>query len=125
MDRLARYSARGLRQLRPRVRGPGGVFLLETKNLLGTITFEDGVLQARQFDDPDEVYKYTSLAARVRGQAAAVSERLRAETGRGVWVTGVVVIWGLFDQGVVEHEKVTYIAGDRLASWLRARADGS
>jgi len=100
------------------VRGPGGVFLLETKNLLGTITFEHGVLQARQFDDPDEVYKYTSLAARVRGQAAAVSERTRAETGRRPWVTGVVVIWGLFEQGVVEHEKVTYIGGDRLHEWL-------
>jgi hypothetical protein len=27
--------------------GPGGVFLLETKNLAGTISFEDGVLVAR------------------------------------------------------------------------------
>jgi hypothetical protein len=37
--------------------GPAGVFLLETKNLAGTVSFEDGVLVARQFDDPDDVYQ--------------------------------------------------------------------
>ena len=38
--------------------GPSGVFLLETKNLAGTISVEEGVLVARQFDDPDEVFRY-------------------------------------------------------------------
>jgi hypothetical protein len=104
------------------VRGPGGVFLLETKNLLGTITFEDGVLQARQFDDPDEIYRYTSLAARVRGQAYELSSRIRTETGRGAWVTGVVVIWGSFEQALIEHENVTYISGSKLAPWLEERS---
>lgn len=102
------------------VRGPRGVFLLETKNLAGTVSFEDGVLVARQFDDPDEVYRYTSLAQRVRGQASDVSARIRAETGRREWVTGVVVIWGHFPEGSATHDKVTYISGDRLASWLES-----
>jgi len=57
------------------LRGPGGVFLLETKNLAGTISFADGVLQACQFDDPDEIYRYTTLAARLRGQARELSAR--------------------------------------------------
>jgi len=101
-------------------RGPSGVFLLETKNLSGTITFEDGMLHARQFDDPDEVYRYRTLASRLRGQASELSARIRAETGRGAWVSAVVVIWGHFPPGLVEHENVTYIAGDRLAGWLAA-----
>jgi hypothetical protein len=104
------------------VRGPGGVFLLETKNLTGTITFEDGVLKARQFDDPDETYRYTTLASRVRGQAYELSTRIHAETGRRTWVNAVVVVWGAFDEDPIEHEKVTYIAGSRLAGWLDAQS---
>jgi hypothetical protein len=98
--------------------GPPGVFLLETKNPAGTITFEDGMLVARQVDDPDEVYRYKSLAPRLRGQAMELSARLRAETGRGAWVTAVAVIWGEFTPGRVEHENVVYIRGDELKDWL-------
>jgi hypothetical protein len=100
------------------VTGPPGVFLLETKSLAGTIAFENGVLVARQFDDPDEVYRYTSLAPRLRGQAKELSSRLREETGRGAWVTAVAVIWGHFPADVVEHENVVYIRGDKLVEWL-------
>jgi Nuclease-related domain len=100
------------------VTGPPGVFLLETKNLAGTLSVEEGVLVARQFDDPDEVYRYRTLASRLRGQAKDLSGRLHAETGRRYWVSATVVIWGHFPQGVVSHESVTYIHGDRLAAWL-------
>jgi hypothetical protein len=100
------------------LKGPLGVVLLETKNLAGTITFEEGVLVARQFDDPDEVYRYVSLAPRLRGQAKELSSRLLAETGRRTWVTAVAVIWGHFPAGRIEHEKVVYIRGDQLRDWL-------
>jgi hypothetical protein len=102
------------------VRGPRGAFLLETKNLSGTIALEDGMLTARQFDDPDEVYRYASLAGRVRGQAKELSARIRSETGRPAWVTAVVVIWGHFPEGLVELNNVTYIAGAKLSSWLES-----
>jgi hypothetical protein len=98
--------------------GPRGVFLLETKNLAGSISFEDGTLIARQADDPDEVFRYSTLAARIRGQATELSARIRAETGRRTWVNAVVVVWGSFLEGSFEHENVTYIDGDRLADWL-------
>lgn len=98
--------------------GPAGVFLLETKNLAGTISFEDGVLVARQFDDPDEVYRYRSLAPRLRGQAKELSARLRDQTGGRAWVNAVVVIWGHFPEKQVSHENVTYIHGARLVHWL-------
>jgi hypothetical protein len=100
------------------VTGPPGVFLLETKILSGTILFEDGVLVARQFDDPDEIYRYKTLAARLGWQASELSGRLRAETGRGVWVTTVVVIWGNFPTEPTTHGTVTYIRGDELTDWL-------
>jgi hypothetical protein len=103
------------------VTGPPGVFLLETKNLAGTITFEDGVLVARQFDDLDEIYRYRTLASRLRGQAKELSARLRRETGRRAWVTAVVVIWGHFPAGRVKHENVVYIAGEQIAPWLASR----
>jgi hypothetical protein len=102
------------------VSGPPGAFLLETKNLTGTITFEDGVLVSRQFDDPDEVYRYVTVAPRVRGQAREVSARIREETGRRTWVTSVVVVWGYFLETHVQHEDVHYIAGNRLRAWLES-----
>jgi hypothetical protein len=104
------------------VRGARGVFLLETKNLAGTISFEDGCLVARQFDDPDEVYQYRTLASRVRGQASELSARIGQENGRGPWVSAVVVVWGHFPEGQIEHERVTYIHGEKLAAWLETGA---
>lgn len=103
------------------VSGPLGVFLVETKFLDGTITLEDGVLTVRRFDDPDEVYALTTLAGRVRGQAADLSRRLQQDSGRGPWVAGVVCVWGRFQQDPVEHERVTYLHGNHLAEWLRSR----
>lgn len=98
--------------------GPPGIYLLETKNLAGTISIEEGVLVARQFDDPDEIYRYRSLAPRLRGQAKELSARLHDESGRRTWVNAVAVIWGHFPQGLVSYENVTYIHGDRLRGWL-------
>jgi Nuclease-related domain len=103
------------------VRGPGGVYLLETKNLFGTISVSEGVLQTQPFDDPDETFRYWRLSDRVKRQAAEASARIGAETGRRPWVNAVVVIWGVFDQGVVDGNRITYVAGDRLAAWLASR----
>jgi hypothetical protein len=100
------------------VKGPRGVFLLETKNLAGTISFEDGCLTARQFDDPDEVYRYRTLAGRVRGQAMELSTRIGQSTGRRPWVNAVVVVWGHFPEGHIERDKITYINGEKLADWI-------
>jgi hypothetical protein len=100
------------------VSGPSGVFLLETKAPSGTVTFENGLLVVRQRDDPDEIFRYTTLARRLRGQAVELSSQLRGATGGRQWVSAVVVIWGDFSVGTVEHENVTYIRGDLLVDWL-------
>jgi hypothetical protein len=75
-------------------------------------------LTARQLDDDDEVYRYTNLARRIRGQAVELSSRLYIDTGRRQWVSAVVVVWGEFSSGHVEHENVTYIRGDMLSEWM-------
>jgi hypothetical protein len=91
-------------------------------HLAGTVALENGVLCARQWDDPDEVYRYTRLAPRVRGQAKELSARIRDETGCRTWVEPVVVIWGDFSAGQVQHDGVTYLSGNRLREWLLAAA---
>jgi hypothetical protein len=47
-----------------------------------------------------------------------LSERIGRETGRSPWVNAVVVVWGHFPEGLVEHERVTYLSGEKLAAWI-------
>jgi hypothetical protein len=35
-------------------------------------------------------------------------------------VTGVIVVWGDFAE-IVDGDRVTFVPGDQLATWLRAR----
>jgi hypothetical protein len=104
------------------VEAPGGtVFLLETKNLGGTLTLEGGVLTQRFEDDPLRVRRLGWIASRVRGQAAALADT-RAVNGNRPWVQGVVVLWGDFGHRPLELDRVWYVRGDQLAAWLRSRA---
>jgi hypothetical protein len=103
------------------VSGPRGVFLLETKNLAGTITIENGVLTTRQFDDPESVFQNRYLAGRVIKGAVEISAQRGAANGRRPWVTPVVVIWGHFPERHVEAAGVTYISGELLRGWLETR----
>jgi hypothetical protein len=104
------------------VDAPGGAaFLLETKNLGGTLALEGGVLTQRFDDDPVHVRRLGWVASRVRGQAAALADT-RAANGSPSWVQGVVVLWGDFPHRSVELDRVWYVRGDELAAWLRSRA---
>jgi hypothetical protein len=100
--------------------GPAGVFLLETKNLGGIITVEHGVLCVRWHEDPSDGYENNRLAARVRGAAAMLAERLRAQ-GDGYWVQPLVVLWGAFDQRSIESDRVAWVRGKDLANVLAQR----
>lgn len=97
-DRFTKYS-----NIDHVVVGGAGVFVIESKNLSGVIK-------------PSRTH-----ARQVRSEAFAVSAHLKSFK-RGVpWVHGIVVYWGEFPQGVVEGDRMTYVAGERLADWLRAR----
>lgn len=95
----------------------GRRFVLETKTLQGRLTVEDGFLTSAQLDDPEQVYRHTTLRQVVLGRA----RHQYCERRRG-WVQAVVVIWGEFPQRCVEDGKLVFLHGDELASWLRMQA---
>jgi len=98
--------------------GPAGVFLLDSKSWTGRIALEDGVIVKRRPISPRSDYRDAQLPRRMRGAAASLHRRLEVATGISKYVAAVVVIWGAFDQGLVEDDQVVYISGDRIADWL-------
>jgi len=98
--------------------GPGGVFLLDSKALGGDVTVEDGVVRIRWLEDPDDGYECSGLSRRLRASAADLRRRLG---GAVRWVEPVVVIWGRFEQEVVEADGVAFVHGNQVAYWLAFR----
>jgi Nuclease-related domain len=100
--------------------GPSGVFLLESKNLSGTIQIDARGLTTVFGDAAIDSYTNGHLADWMRGSAARLKERIEDATHLRTWVSAVVVIWGEFPQGRYEHDRVTYVAGDSLREWLES-----
>lgn len=88
--------------------GPHCVFVIDSKNLRGTI---------RVGADGGRAGRLPFGGAASRGSAARLGERLEAETGVKVWVQAVVAVWGDFAT-VVERENVLYVPGAAIASEL-------
>jgi hypothetical protein len=99
--------------------GPGGVFLLETKNLQGEAVIDAGRLTIRRGDDERDSWTMTPpLGPRLRRDAYRLHEDLN-RIGRVRFVQGVVVLWCDFPARLVETDRVVYVHGDHLAAWLR------
>lgn len=98
------------------VAGPAGVFLLETKNLSGRISIEDGALTVRHGDDPLDSWVKPNFAKAVRGAAFGLQRELARFGVR--WVTPVVVLWGDFPDRLVEADGVIYVEGRGVQRWL-------
>jgi hypothetical protein len=98
--------------------GPGGVFLLDSKNLSGTVTLAEAGLRTEYADAPRDGSTYTSLAGAMRGASAHLKDRIAATTELAGWVQAVVVIWGHFPEAEAERDKVAYVSGDHLDAWL-------
>jgi hypothetical protein len=101
--------------------GPGGVFLLETKNLTGIAEIRDGTPWLRRRHDPDADYALKKLRPHLLADAAELSSEIQRRTGQRAWVDAVVVFWSEFPQGVVEVNRLTYVHGSQLREWLAAR----
>lgn len=99
------------------VAGPAGVFLLETKNLSGRISIEDGTLTVQHGDDPIDSWSSRRLARIVKGAAVDLQRELAHLDVR--WVTPVVVVWGDFPAGRVQANGVVYLTGHALRRWLQ------
>ena len=99
--------------------GPGGVFLLDSKNLSGRAEVEDGVLHVRFPDSPIEGNAYPNLSRGLSGAAVDLRERLKAELGWIVDVHPVLALAGSFPQRRVEAGRLAFLAPDELVPWLR------
>jgi hypothetical protein len=86
-----------------------GVFAVETKWTSATAVVADDELRLGRIP-----YAGRSF----RGAAAELSEILGTSAGRPPWVNSVVVIWGDFDQQIVDGERVTFVSGRQLNDWL-------
>ena len=98
--------------------GAGGVFLLDSKNLSGTITLGERGLTAQFADADRDAFTYTRLGNALLSAAANLKEELEEQTKLNLWVQAVVVVWGNFAQEPTEQHKVVYVHGDKLAAWL-------
>jgi len=97
--------------------GMGGVFLLDSKNVAGSVIVEDGLPHVRFPKSPVNDYTLPNLVASIRGAARGVRERLHTKLGSIVDVYPVVVISGTFDQRIVPG-RVRFVRVDALAAWL-------
>jgi hypothetical protein len=103
--------------------GPGGVFLLESKNLLGITEIRDGVAELHRRHDPDAVERFERIRTRALSAAARIKEDFQMRTGQRTWVQAVVIFWSDFPQGIVEDERCVFIHGPRLRGWLEGRSE--
>ena len=99
--------------------GPGGVFLLDSKRLSGSVLVRDGVVTVRRPDDPDLTYQHTG-AVHLLHLARQTHDRILAATRINTWVAPVMVLWADFPQGEAE-DRCAYVHGDRIAEWLRSK----
>ena len=99
--------------------GPGGVFLLNTKQLGGSAAVDGDVVRVTRRTNKRGGYTNSDMAGSTRGAAYDLHRELRQTLGRAPWVQGVVVFWNTFDEGPTESNRVVYLHGSDLAAWLR------
>jgi hypothetical protein len=99
--------------------GPTGVFLLDSKALSGSIGVGSGEVFVMRSEDPTDNYVH-DVGRVVRGQAYDLHTRISEHAGSSLWVQGVVVFWGRFDERVFDDEevRVSYVHGDDVADWI-------
>jgi hypothetical protein len=98
--------------------GPGGVYLLDSKNWSGEVTVANGVATVTPVDNPDDAWAATGLARRMRGASWANKEAFEKLTGVRTWIQPVVVVWAPFPQVQVKSDGIEYVAGKSLSQWL-------
>jgi hypothetical protein len=101
--------------------GPGGVFVLDSKNLDGEVRVDRDVMSLIRPGDDRPAYSSDQPARQARGNAAHIHDVIRRRTGRAPWVRGVVVLWATFPQQHARGNKVDLVVGSHLADWLTAQ----
>jgi Nuclease-related domain len=94
--------------------GPGGIFLIDTKNLSEPAVVDDSGLRAGRLH-------YGGV--RSRGAAMRLKEAIAQESGRTYWVQSVVSVWGELASGTTERDRVVYVRGAELVKRCAPKAD--
>lgn len=101
--------------------GPGGAYLLESKNLQGEVSVQSGVPHLTRRHDPEQAVIFDRVRPRALAGAARLKSQIEQRTGRRIWVQAVVVFWSEFPQGLIEDDRCVFIDGSQLCSWLQTQ----
>jgi hypothetical protein len=99
--------------------GPGGVYLLDSKRLGGSVSVDDKGVTVRRIDDPDLTYQHPG-SGHLLSLARQTHHRVLASSRINTWVTPVMVLWAEFPQRVAE-DRCFYVHGEELVAWLGSR----
>jgi Nuclease-related domain len=107
--------------------GPGGVFLLDTKNLQGIVHMRGEEPYLRRRSDPEADESCGWIRSGALAGAARLHDELTRRAGHAPWVKAVVVLWSEFDEDEGLHEdekkKCVFVHGSRLHEWITSRPD--
>ena len=95
-----------------------GVFLLDTKDCFGRISVDNSGLRFQWPEDPDMISEYRGIFAKEGSASAALKQFIKERVGVTLWIQPVVVLWGRFEQGATEVDRVIFVRGGELVDWL-------
>lgn len=98
--------------------GPGGVYVLDSKQPGGSVDVDGDTATVRRYDDPDLSYRLTPSST--IGLARRTHHQVLAHSRINVWVNPVIVLWADFPQRVANGQ-CAYVHGGELAEWLLSR----
>jgi hypothetical protein len=101
------------------VGGPGGVFLLGSRALHGSVSIDDGVLVCKDEQAPEDEFTLPKLGRQLAAAAYELQDRLQEQLGWTVEVRPVVVVWADFPKRRGRVGGVTVVSGPQLCEWLR------
>lgn len=101
--------------------GPTGVYLVESKNLMGVVSLEEGVPRLTRRHDPGETLSFDRVRPRALSDAARISADIQRLTGRRIWVQAIVAFWSEFPEGLVDDGRCIFVQGARLRQCLEER----
>jgi hypothetical protein len=101
--------------------GPGGVFVLDTKQPQGRVSVDGELVRVSRRANPRGAYTDPKMAGSVRGAAWGLNREIADLLGRSPWVRAAIVLWSPFEQRVVEGNRIAFVHGDALTDWLRDR----
>ena len=102
--------------------GPGGVYVIASRQPRGCVRVKEGVPWLREGNDAQSDRPGVGVNRKVIEPARHLHREIEARSGHSVWVHPVVVLWSEFPQRIAETSQVAFVHGRTLAAWLQGRA---